>query len=202
MPASVFIHLDGIQAGIGGEGFPRHLSHEVVAPFVWTQEDFQLAGKDLAVSLNECHIGLSGVCSDHTVIDALAGVRRWGWMQPAPSHSLTAEMTRMLSLDLAVNEQDHVFAVATSTDVFLADFDVGLVGRMGGGSALAVIDRADVTDYYFVEAHDLGLPVCGCCYPHRDRWCQSVSQSGSSRGSMPSAGNPSPWYLTGYGWSE
>src|SRR5208337_1841348 len=60
MPASVFIHLDGIQAGIGGESLPRHLPHEVVAPFVWTQEDFQLAGKDLAVSLNECHIGLSG----------------------------------------------------------------------------------------------------------------------------------------------
>ena len=53
-------------------------------------------------------------------------------MQPAPSHSLTAEMTRMLSLDLAVNEQDHVFAVAASPDVFLADFDVGLVGRKGG----------------------------------------------------------------------
>ena len=35
--------------------------------------------------------------------------------------------------------------------------------------------------------------------PHWHRRCQSVSQSGSSRGSMPSAGSPSPWYLTGYG---
>src|SRR5271166_2462816 len=120
-------------------------------------------------------------------------------LPPALSHSLTAQMTRVLLFDLTIDEQGHVFAVPTSTDVFLADFDVGLVGRKGGGSALAVIDRANVTDYYFVEAHDLGLPVRGCCYPHRDRWCQSVSQSGSSCGSIPSAGSPSPWYLTGYG---
>src|SRR5271165_4461586 len=102
-------------------------------------------------------IGCSpSIGGDHTVIDALAGVRRWGWMQPAPSHSLTAEITRMLSLDLAVNEQDHVFAVAASTDVFPADFDVGLVGRKGGGSAPALIDRANVADDDFVDAHDFG----------------------------------------------
>jgi len=75
-------------------------------------------------------------------------------MQPAPSHSLTAEMTRMLSLDLAVNEQDHVFAVAASTDVFPADFDVGLVGRKSGRSALAVMNRANVADDDFVDGHD------------------------------------------------
>src|SRR5271157_5618611 len=136
---------------------------------------------------------------DHTAIDVPLGVRRWGWMQPAPARSLSVQMTRVLLLDLAINEQDHVFAVAASPDVFLADFDVGLVGRKGGGSALAVIDRANVADDHFVGGHDKKLPVrCGCS-PHRDRWCQSESQSGSSRGSMPSGGSPSPWYLTGYG---
>ena len=59
IPASVFVYLDSIQAGVAGEGFPRHLSHEVVAPFVWTQEDFQLAGIDLSITLNECHRMLS-----------------------------------------------------------------------------------------------------------------------------------------------
>src|SRR5271166_3781209 len=111
-------------------------------------------------------------------------------------------MTHVLLLDLAIEKQSHVFAVATSPDVFLADFDVGLVGRKGGGSAPALIDRANVADDDFVDAHDLGLPMEGCRSPYRHRWCQSVSQPESSRGSMPSAGNPSPWYLTGYGWSE
>ena len=159
MPASVLVYLDGIQAGIGGEGFPRHLPHEVVAPFVWTQEDPELAGIDLPSRSMSAIWCSPGIGSDLTAIDVPAGVRRWGWLQPAPSHSLTAEMTRMLSLDLAIDEQDHVFAVAASPGVFLADFDVRLVGREGGGSALAVIDRADIADDDFVDGHDLGLLV-------------------------------------------
>src|SRR5271166_7158545 len=126
-------------------------------------------------------------------------------MRPTPpvgSCSLPVQVTCVFLFDLAISKQGHVFAVAASPDVFLADFDVGLVGRKGGGSAPAVIDRANVADDDFVDAHDLGLPMEGCRSPYRHRWCQSVSQSGSSRGSMPSAGSPSPWYLTGYGWSE
>src|SRR5271166_3261195 len=80
-------------------------------------------------------------------------------LPPALSHSLTAQMTRVLLFDLTIDEQGHVFAVPTSTDVFLADFDVGLVGRKGGGSALAVIDRANVADDDFVGGHDKKLPM-------------------------------------------
>ncbi len=36
-------------------------------------------------------------------------------------------------------------------------------------------------------------------FSHPLRRCQSVSQSDSWRGSIPSAGSPSPLYLTGYG---
>src|SRR5271157_2793367 len=100
-------------------------------------------------------------------------------MQSAPSHLLSVQMTRMLSLDLAIEKQSHVLAAATSPDVFLADFDVGLVGRKGGGSAPALIDRANVADDDFVGRHDKKLPVRGGCSLHRVRWCQSVSQSES-----------------------
>src|SRR5271157_4311700 len=96
---------------------------------------------------------------DHTAIDVPLGVRRWGWMQPAPAHSLSVQMTRVLLLDLTINEQGHVLAEAASTDVFLADFDVGLVGRKSGGSALAVIDRANVANDDFVGRHDKKLPM-------------------------------------------
>jgi len=54
-PASVFVYLDGIQAGIGGEGFPRQLPHEVVAPLACTEEDPELPCIDLPITLNECH---------------------------------------------------------------------------------------------------------------------------------------------------
>ena len=40
-------------------------------------------------------------------------------------------MTRVLLLDLAIDEQSHIFAVATSPDVFLADFGRKTVGRKG-----------------------------------------------------------------------
>src|SRR5271157_2953222 len=65
IPASVLVHLDGIQAGVGGEGFPRQLPHEFVAPFARTQEDPKFSGIDLAISLYECHWMLSWVGSNY-----------------------------------------------------------------------------------------------------------------------------------------
>src|SRR5271166_317462 len=107
--------------------------------------------------------------------DLVSGVSRLEpVLRPAPplGYWLFPQMTRMLSLDLAIDEQGHVFAVATSPDEFPARSDVRAVCLDGFGSVVAVIDRADIADDDFVEAHDLGLPVHGGCYPHRDRWCQ------------------------------
>jgi hypothetical protein len=71
------------------------------------------------------------------------------------------QMTRVFRFDLAINEQDHVFAVATSPDLFLAGFDIALVNRKSFDSALAVVDRADVTNGDFVVGHDPMLRVSG-----------------------------------------
>ncbi len=60
MPASVLVDLDGIEGGISGEGFPRHLSHEVIAPFARSEKDPELPCINPSVTLNECHSGLSG----------------------------------------------------------------------------------------------------------------------------------------------
>jgi hypothetical protein len=71
------------------------------------------------------------------------------------------EMTRVFRFDLTINEQDHVFAVATSPDLFVAGFDIGFVSRKGFESAVSIVDRADVTDDDFVVGHDPMLPVSG-----------------------------------------
>ena len=59
----------------------------------------------------------SCTCGD---LSQLSGDR--SWFRPAPPLGIdySAQMTRVLLFDLAIDEQVHVFAVATSPDVFLA----------------------------------------------------------------------------------
>ena len=64
------------------------------------------------------------------------------------------QITCVFLFNLAINEQGHIFPVAASPGMFLAGFDVGPVGRKGGGLALAVLDRADVANDYFALWHD------------------------------------------------
>ena len=72
-------------------------------------------------------------------------------------------MTGVFPIDLAVNEQDHVVAVAASTDVFPARSDVREVGLEGVGSAPAVIGS--------------------CCCPRPSQRCRpKMSQATASTG--------------------
>jgi hypothetical protein len=68
-------------------------------------------------------------------------------------------MPDVFLLDLPIDDQGHVFPIAASPVVFLAEFDVGLVGRKGFGSASAVIDRANVANDDFVGGHEVKLRV-------------------------------------------
>ena len=60
----------------------------------------------------------------------------------------TAQMTRLLLFDLAIDEHGHAFAETACQVVFLADFDVRFVGRKSFGMALALINRANDSDDY------------------------------------------------------
>src|SRR5271157_3176046 len=68
-------------------------------------------------------------------------------------------MTGVLLFDLAIDEQVHVFAVATSPDEFPARSDVRAVCLDGFGSVVAVTNRPDIFDDDFVGGHDKKLPM-------------------------------------------
>jgi len=70
-----------------------------------------------------------------------------------------ALMPPVLARDLTIDDQGHVFPVAASPVMFLADQDVGFVGSNSFGSASAVIDRANVANDDFVGVHEMKLRV-------------------------------------------